>query len=453
MFVRNPISLLSSGRAFFRRLQIPIAAAVIASSMHSLDAAFAPPSPMVTVKLAWNPVTNTVIQGYRLYVGTASNQYSRLYETGANSTFSVGELVSGQTYYFAVRAVGNSGVEGDRSVELVVPVSSRPLAAFDSYTASADTSLIVPATGVLANDSDMDSTLLTAVLVSAPAHGSLALNSDGGFVYTPPSGFTGTDSFVYHASDGYYSSDPAIVEIVVKEPIYQMLVNGSFEDGHAGWTATGNQTIKPAVTPYRPSDGNKLVAFNSENLQPGGRLMQTFATVAGATYSLSFDTGIVAYNFDAQRLLVTVTGGKTLLSQTINATGNGTGSLQWNAKSYTFVADSALTTLAFKDDSATTVSIDLLLDNVSVTGPRKSEVIVQVAESATTPLLSGRPGAMNIAMTVPDPGIYSLQRSEDLVVWETIGTSQLSEPGRISFTDSKPPAAATGRVFYRIGFP
>ena len=61
----------------------------------------------------------------------------------------------------------------------------------------------MPAAGVLANDTDADpGTTLTAQLVSTTAHGSLTLNPDGSFVYTPQADFTGTDAFTYTASDG-----------------------------------------------------------------------------------------------------------------------------------------------------------------------------------------------------------------------------------------------------------
>ena len=43
---------------------------------------------------------------------------------------------------------------------------------------------------------------LTAILVSGPAHGTLTLNADGSFSYTPDANYNGTDSFTYKASDG-----------------------------------------------------------------------------------------------------------------------------------------------------------------------------------------------------------------------------------------------------------
>ena len=40
------------------------------------------------------------------------------------------------------------------------------------------------------------------MLVTGPAHGTLTLNADGSFTYTPTAGYTGTDSFTYKANDG-----------------------------------------------------------------------------------------------------------------------------------------------------------------------------------------------------------------------------------------------------------
>ncbi len=59
----------------------------------------------------------------------------------------------------------------------------------------------VPAPGVLLNAADPDGDTLTAVLVSGASAGSLILNPDGSFEYTPASS-PSTDSFTYQADDG-----------------------------------------------------------------------------------------------------------------------------------------------------------------------------------------------------------------------------------------------------------
>src|SRR5262249_24120665 len=68
---------------------------------------------------------------------------------------------------------------------------------------------------VLNNASDPDVDPLTAVLVSGPQNGTLALDPDGSFAYEPDHGFIGTDSFVFVANDGILNSNQAAVNITV----------------------------------------------------------------------------------------------------------------------------------------------------------------------------------------------------------------------------------------------
>jgi VCBS repeat-containing protein len=97
----------------------------------------------------------------------------------------------------------------------MVPPNHAPAAAADAYGTPQNTPLTIPAPGVLANDSDPDADLLTAVVVTPPAHGTLALSATGGFTYTPSAGYAGPDSFVYKASDSRLESDPATVTLTV----------------------------------------------------------------------------------------------------------------------------------------------------------------------------------------------------------------------------------------------
>ena len=90
-----------------------------------------------------------------------------------------------------------------------------PVAVDDSYTTAQDTPLSVPAPGVLANDSDTDGDTLSAVLVPNGTTGSVDLNADGSFTYTPLAGFSGSDHFSYQASDGTALSALATVTITV----------------------------------------------------------------------------------------------------------------------------------------------------------------------------------------------------------------------------------------------
>src|SRR5205823_3996599 len=96
------------------------------------------------------------------------------------------------------------------------PGTSGGIVADDSYSTPEDTTLTVAAPGVLANDTDVDGDPLTAILVSGPAHGTLNLNSDGSFTYTPALNYNGPDSFTYKANDGQADSPThATVSITV----------------------------------------------------------------------------------------------------------------------------------------------------------------------------------------------------------------------------------------------
>lgn len=96
-----------------------------------------------------------------------------------------------------------------------------PVAVTDSYpTAPVNTMQTVPAaSGVLANDSDVEfdaaGAALTAQLTSNVAHGTLTLNANGGFSYTPETDYCGPDSFTYQASDGTRVSAVTTVSLQV----------------------------------------------------------------------------------------------------------------------------------------------------------------------------------------------------------------------------------------------
>ena len=86
-----------------------------------------------------------------------------------------------------------------------------PESKFDFY--SSQTAVSIPASeGVLSNDTDEEGDSLTAELVTGTEHGTLILNSDGSFDYTPDTGFKGLDKFIYRVFDGIgYSSDTTVM--------------------------------------------------------------------------------------------------------------------------------------------------------------------------------------------------------------------------------------------------
>jgi VCBS repeat-containing protein len=82
-------------------------------------------------------------------------------------------------------------------------VNTAPVGVADNaYAGSEDTVLTVDAAhGVLANDTDLNGDVLKAAVAQGPTHGTLTLNADGSFAYTPGADFNGADSFTYIATD------------------------------------------------------------------------------------------------------------------------------------------------------------------------------------------------------------------------------------------------------------
>jgi VCBS repeat-containing protein len=97
------------------------------------------------------------------------------------------------------------------------PLNSPPAALDDAFVTDQDDTLDVPAPGILANDTDPDGDALTAVLQNDTSHGTLALNADGSFTYTPVPGYYGADNFTYIASDGAADSHLATVSLTVHQ--------------------------------------------------------------------------------------------------------------------------------------------------------------------------------------------------------------------------------------------
>ena len=116
-------------------------------------------------------------------------------------TFTPAANTSGSTSVAVSISDGVTAVALGSFTITITPVNDPPTALADSYGAAEETTLVVAAPGVLGNDSDIDSTPLTAVLGSAPANGTLTLSPTGGFSYTPDADFIGNDSFTYRARD------------------------------------------------------------------------------------------------------------------------------------------------------------------------------------------------------------------------------------------------------------
>ena len=84
-------------------------------------------------------------------------------------------------------------------------------------TTQEDTSLIIQASDLLANDTDTngDTITITNVTASTNTHGTVSLDDNGNVVFTPEENYSGVASFTYTISDGNGKSDTATVTVQV----------------------------------------------------------------------------------------------------------------------------------------------------------------------------------------------------------------------------------------------
>ena len=147
------------------------------------------------------------------------------------------------------------------STQLIVEEGDPPVASDDVFVTDEDVSLSVSAPGILNNDSDPDGNSVTAQLVDGPANGSLTLNSDGSFEYTPNSDYFGSDSFTYVANDGADDSNVATVQITVRSiPDAPNAVNDTYDVADAGDGAVVVSAANGVLANDSDAEGDALVA-------------------------------------------------------------------------------------------------------------------------------------------------------------------------------------------------
>jgi hypothetical protein len=100
-------------------------------------------------------------------------------------------------------------------------VNVSPLALDDAYNALENTPLsVVAGAGLFANDREFlgDTFSLTSFEAASANGGSETVNADGSFTYTPPTNFTGTDTFHYTIGDSAGLSGSGTVTLTVQRP-------------------------------------------------------------------------------------------------------------------------------------------------------------------------------------------------------------------------------------------
>jgi peptidoglycan/xylan/chitin deacetylase (PgdA/CDA1 family) len=181
-----------------------------------------------------------------------------------------------------------------------------PVANNDVFSVVKNNVLIQDSPGVLANDTDLENDPLTAILVDEPANGTLALETDGSFIYTPDYDFVGDDSFTYRANDGSNDSNIATVNISITGPVFTF----GLDNGNASWkqgqgvinvqrflntAGSGTMTkLEIYMATTTPSGKVRLAVYADTNGSPGALLADAGeATVVNGWIALGVDVPVL----------------------------------------------------------------------------------------------------------------------------------------------------------------
>ncbi len=158
---------------------------------------------------------NGSVLTYRLVVGSDTQHGELNFNSDGSYSYKPNPNYSGSDIFQYVVTDTSSNDSEVQTVNITVtPRNDAPVAIGESFTMNEDNVL---ATQLLSNDSDIDGDTLSlnTTPVTDANNGTLILNTDGTFTYTPNEHFHGVDSFVYEVTDGNGGTAQATVNITV----------------------------------------------------------------------------------------------------------------------------------------------------------------------------------------------------------------------------------------------
>src|SRR5262249_4613845 len=239
---------------------------------------------------------------------------------------------------------------------------------------------------------------LTAHLVSGPLYGTLTLNPDGSFTYTPATNFAGFDSFIFMAQDGTGTmSNLAMLTITVRGNT-TTTVSSSAAAAVYGQSFTFTATVAPASatgTVQFKVDGND---FGTKNLSDGSATSDATSTLTVGDHTIT-----AIYSGDDNFV------GSTSSSFTQTVTTRQTTTTVALSPSAVVVGQASTVTVTVKDTEAAgggpftptgTVGITLGVGSDSVSGTcTLAESVLGTATCQVTVTPTTQPGTHTVTAT------------------------------------------------------
>jgi Bacterial Ig domain len=274
----------------------------------------------------------------------------------------------------------------------VQTLSAAPVAVNDSFNMGQGATLSVSAPGILANDSGGVGS--TASLVTGPANGTLALNSDGSFTYIPISTFSGTDTFTYREISGNNQSNAASVTITVTAlvAVQSVAVNPA--------SVAGGSSSSGTVTLTAPATSSTTVTLSSSNSSLAS--VPANVTVAANSSTATFNLTTVPVGTSTQVSISATLNGT--VSTTLTVTPPGIASVTLNPASVQGGVSSTGTVTLSSAAPSTGAAVSL---SSSDTSAAQVPASVTVAGGATTATFTVTTTAVSSVRSVTMTGTYA----------------------------------------------
>ena len=334
--------------------------------------------------LAWDPVTSAALAGYKVYYGPAAGSYTSNIDVGNTTTYTVANLVEGQTYHFAATAYDANHTESafSNDASATVPYSA-PVAQFSASTTSGTAPLALNFT-------------------------STSTGSISAYAWTFGDGGTGTaqnPAHVYSAA-GVYSVSLTVTGsggsntktntnyVTVSAPPPVAAFSGSPTSGTTPLTVNFTSTPTGSVSSYAWTfgDGGTSTVQNPSHVYSTAGVYTVSLTVTGSGISnTKTNTGYVTVSAPPAAPVAAFSAspisGTTPL--TVNFTNASTGSISSYAWTFGDGGTSAVQNPSHVYASAGTYTVAL-----TVTGPGGSNTISHVVTATS----SGGGGGTNFAL-------------------------------------------------------
>ena len=206
------------------------------------------------------------------------------------------------SFIYTVRDASGQVITGTATISVGLTVRN------DTGTVAAGTTL--NGTTLLANDSG---TALTVTANSAATHGTVVVNPDGTYVYTPTAGYSGTDTFTYTVTDGSGLTATASVVLVVTP-----VTSNDSAAAVSGVGLSAPSVLSNDLGTSLTVSGNTSPAHGSLLMQPNG----TYLYTPTAGYSGTDNFTYTATDADGQpsTSTVTITVSPKAVADTVTAT-------------------------------------------------------------------------------------------------------------------------------------